>query len=203
MHDAARHGDGVWFPIIVELALDPIQDIEGAIGAEGEEIEGVDDGGDGGLAEQEELREDADGFEDEGEVDQHFDGVVLALFSEDEVYEWREDECSAEAVGAELPGCFALAGAGVDAEHEQQDVEGGEDVEDLEDEIPYRGCWVGEEEVDIAGAEDAGIEGLGDEGDTFSASVDVDCEYEDAFREGVGEISQDSKDVHLEYAVNS
>jgi hypothetical protein len=96
----------------------------------------------------------------------YFDGVVVALFSEDEVYEWREDECSAEAVGAELPGCFALAGAGVDAEHEQQDVEGGEDVEDLEDEVPYRGCWVGEEEVDIAGAEDAGIEGLGDEGDT-------------------------------------
>jgi len=30
---------------------------------------------------------------------------------------------------------------------------------------------------------------------TFSASVDVDCEYEDAFREGMGEISQDSKDL--------
>jgi hypothetical protein len=30
---------------------------------------------------------------------------------------------------------------------------------------------------------------------TFSASVDVDCEYEDAFGEGMGEVPEDSKDL--------
>lgn len=36
--------------------------------------------------------------------------------------------------------------------------------------------------------------GLGRAG-TFSASVGVDCEYEDAFGEGVGEVPKDSKDL--------
>ena len=54
----------------------------------------------------------------------YLDGVVRALAPpEDEIHQRREDECSAETVRTELPGCFALAGACVDAEHEQQDVE--------------------------------------------------------------------------------
>jgi hypothetical protein len=48
---------------------------------------------------------------------------MIAFSPEDEIHDGREDEGSAEAVRAELPGCLTLAGARVDAEHEQQDVE--------------------------------------------------------------------------------
>lgn len=46
---------------------DPVQDVEAAVRAEREEVVGIDDGRDGGLAEEEELRDDADGLEDDGE----------------------------------------------------------------------------------------------------------------------------------------
>jgi len=61
-------GDGVGRAVVaVELAPDPVEDVEAAVGAEEEDVEGGDDGGDGGLPEEEELREDADGLEDYGE----------------------------------------------------------------------------------------------------------------------------------------
>ena len=52
---------------LVGDALDPVEDVEGAVGAQADEVVGVDDRGDGGLAEEEELWENADGFEDLGE----------------------------------------------------------------------------------------------------------------------------------------
>lgn len=61
------HGLGLGV-VDVELAVDPVEDVQAAVEAEREEVVGVDDGGDGGLAEEEELREDADGFENIGEV---------------------------------------------------------------------------------------------------------------------------------------
>jgi hypothetical protein len=48
----------------VEGAVDPVEDVEASVGAEGEEVKGVYDRGDGGLAEEEELWEDTDGFKD-------------------------------------------------------------------------------------------------------------------------------------------
>lgn len=39
---------------------------------------------------------------------------------------------------------------------------------------------------------------------TFSAPVDVDCKYEDAFREGVGKVPEDSKDLagHFQHVLS-
>ena len=48
-------------------AVNPVEDVEAAVGAKSEEIVGINNGGDGGLAEEEELGEDTDGFEDYGE----------------------------------------------------------------------------------------------------------------------------------------
>lgn len=48
----------------VELADDPVQNIQAAVETQGEEVVRVDNGRNGGLAEEEELREDAHGFED-------------------------------------------------------------------------------------------------------------------------------------------
>lgn len=72
MHNAEDDGYRVGLAVIdVELPPDPVEDVEAAVGAEAEEVEGVDYGRDGGLAEEEELGEDADGFEDyrEGPAD--------------------------------------------------------------------------------------------------------------------------------------
>lgn len=51
----------------VGAAHDPVQNIQEAVGAESDEVERVDDGGYGGLAEQEQLRDDAEGLENLGE----------------------------------------------------------------------------------------------------------------------------------------
>ncbi|KFZ03772.1 hypothetical protein V502_10676 [Pseudogymnoascus sp. VKM F-4520 (FW-2644)] len=119
------------------------------------------------LAQEEQLRQNAHALEDQREVD-------------DDVGEWRapgllgdhgdegaEEEGAEERVGAEAIGHLALAGAGEDAGHDEEDVERGDDVEDFEDEVPVVVVGVLPEEVDVAGAEDEGIEGLGDDGDTW------------------------------------
>lgn len=67
LDDAEDDRDRVRLLVVgVELLEDPVEQVEAAVGAEEDDVEGGDDGGDGGLAEEEELREDADGFEDLG-----------------------------------------------------------------------------------------------------------------------------------------
>ena len=46
---------------------EPVEDVEEAVGAESNEVEGIDDSRYGCLAEEEKLREDADGLKDDGE----------------------------------------------------------------------------------------------------------------------------------------
>ncbi len=68
LDDAEDDGDGVGLlHVCVELLEDPVEEVEGAVGAEEDDVEGGDDGRGGGLAEEEELGQDADGFEDLGE----------------------------------------------------------------------------------------------------------------------------------------
>lgn len=68
LDDAEDDGDGAGLPhVCVELVQEPVDDIEGAVGAEEDDVERGDDGWDGGLAEKEELWEHAEGFEDLGE----------------------------------------------------------------------------------------------------------------------------------------
>jgi hypothetical protein len=93
--------------------------------------------------------------------------MVTFSMSDNDVGERRQDEGAANTISAHFPGGFALAGSGIDAEHERKDVKGGGDVENLEDEVPCRTAGGDEEEVDIAGAEDGGIEGLCNERDTW------------------------------------
>jgi hypothetical protein len=50
--------------VFVCAAYDPVQHVHGTVCAEGDEVEGVDYGGYGGLAEEEELGDYAEGFED-------------------------------------------------------------------------------------------------------------------------------------------
>ena len=65
LDDAEDDGDGVRLLVVgVELAQDPVEQVQAAVGAEEDDVEGGDDGRGGGLPEEEELREDADGFED-------------------------------------------------------------------------------------------------------------------------------------------
>lgn len=63
----------------VEPANDPIDEVEGAVGAQEDDVEGGDDGGYGGLAEEEELREDTDRLEDLGEDPEPLAGTVRTL----------------------------------------------------------------------------------------------------------------------------
>lgn len=50
-------------------------------------------------------------------------------------------------------------------------------------------------EVEVAGAEDGGVEDLGDEGDALGAAVAVDGEDEDAFGEEVGQVAHDTEEL--------
>jgi hypothetical protein len=61
----------------------------------------------------------------------HEGAVADDFVGEDQVPERRNGDGAQQAVHAELPGLLALTGAGVDAGHEEDDVEGRERVEDL------------------------------------------------------------------------
>jgi hypothetical protein len=76
--------------------------------------------------------------------------------------------------------------------HNSKDVDRRDDVEDLEHDVPWYRL---DEEIEVSGAEDEGVEDLGDEGDTLSAPVSMDSEDEDAFGEGVGQVAQDTEEL--------
>ncbi len=78
LDDAEGYCDGIYHALC-EPAVDPIEDVEAAVRAEGEEVIRVDDGGDCCLAEKDELREDADGFENDGECPKYLgESIYLA-----------------------------------------------------------------------------------------------------------------------------
>ena len=80
LDDAEDDRDRVWlFHVCVELAQEPVDEVEAAVGAQEDNVEGGDDGRDGGLAEEEELREHADGFEHLGEDPEPLTLCVRAL----------------------------------------------------------------------------------------------------------------------------
>ena len=51
--------------------IDPVHDVECAVGAEREKVEGVDDRGNGSLAKQKQLRQNADGLENDRKCVEH------------------------------------------------------------------------------------------------------------------------------------
>lgn len=68
LDDAEDDRDRVGAAVVaIESAPDPVENIETPVGAEEEDVEGCDDCRDRGLAEEQELGEDADRFEDKGE----------------------------------------------------------------------------------------------------------------------------------------
>ena len=87
---------------------------------------------------------------------------------------------------------LALPRPRIHSQHQEQNVHAAQDVEYLEDGVPGR---VELEDVEVAGHEDAAVEGLRDEGDAFGALVAVDGEDEDAFREGVRDVAEDAEDL--------
>jgi hypothetical protein len=75
----------------------------------------------------------------------------------DEHDEGRQKQARGEDEGAQLPGHLALAGARIDKANNPDGVEGREQVEDLEEQVP----WVGfSEEIGVPGDEDEGVEQL-------------------------------------------
>lgn len=113
------------------------------------------------------MRQDAYALEDQREVNEDVDEWRGPGFLGDHGDEGAEEEGAEERVGAEAVGHFALAGACKDAKHEDEDVERGDNVEDFEDEVPEVDLGLSPENVDVAGAEDDGVEGLGNDGDTL------------------------------------
>lgn len=61
----------------------------------------------------------------------HKSAATNNVVGEDEVPERRDDKSTEETVHAKLPCLLTLAGACVDAGHQEDDVEGREGVEDL------------------------------------------------------------------------
>jgi hypothetical protein len=169
--------------------LDPVEQVEGAVGAQEDDVERGYDRRDRGLAQEEELREDGDGFEDLGEDPEvlrelalegsdvrkekgqrrrtHLAETPAYGIQKDHHNEGRQDCNADQNHGAQLPGDLALAGAWVDVTHDGDGVEGREQVEDLEEVIPFVGFF---EEVCVAGDEDERVEELCEEGDTCGAT---------------------------------
>ena len=110
----------------------------------------------------------------------------MVLGIHDQHDEGREEQRAGEAGGAKASSSLALEGAGVDAQHDEDDVDGGGDVEDLEEEVPdadeavllvvVEGVRV--EEVYVAGAKDDGVQRLRDQGNA--------CEKKDRKDQSLG-----------------
>jgi hypothetical protein len=122
-------------------------------------------------------------------------GKEAPVFLKDHHDKGRKDKGATEDDGAHFPGNLTLARAGDHPLHDGQDVEGGKYVEDLEEKIPHVGLT---EDVEVSGAEDDGIEDLGDEGDALSAAVAVDGRDKDELGEEMGAISQDTEKLYAE-----
>lgn len=76
--------------------------------------------------------------------------------------------------------------------HNSENINRRKDVEDLEDDVPW---YTFSKQVEVPGTKDKGVKDLRDEGDTLGASVSVDSEDEDTFREGVGQIAQNTEEL--------
>lgn len=110
----------------------------------------------------------------------------------DEHDDRRQNERAAKNNGTDLPRHFTLAGSRVDPLHNSKDVNRGKDVKDLEDDVPRHTL---PEQIEVSGAEDQSVEHLGNKGDTLCAAVSVDGEDEDTFREGVGQVAQNTEEL--------
>jgi hypothetical protein len=79
LYRAPDPGRRVAIVVFVCAADDPVQHVHCAVCAEGDEVERVDYGRDGGLAEEQELRDYADGFEDFGEDPESLEDYALVM----------------------------------------------------------------------------------------------------------------------------
>ncbi|KAJ6442577.1 mannosylphosphorylation protein (Mnn4) [Purpureocillium lavendulum] len=204
-----RHGVGL-ASADVELAPDPVEAVQAAVRAEGHQVEGVDDGRHGRLPQEQQLRQHAGGLEDLGEDPHPLLSSARPSSSaptrsvgatyrreapdalKDEHHKWRQHERDAQDAAAHLPRQLALARPRVDPLHDAEDVKRRQDVEDLEEQVPHR---VLDEDVEVARAEDEGVEALRDKGHALGGPVAVDGKDEDAFRQGVGQVAQDAEDL--------
>lgn len=87
LDDAKDDGDGAGLAAgYVKLAHQPVEAVQRAVRTQRNQVEGVDDGGDGCLAEEEELGQDADGFENLGKDPEPLNDIELAFHYVSELY---------------------------------------------------------------------------------------------------------------------
>lgn len=127
---------------------DPIQDVEEPITPQRHQIKRRNHRRDCRLPQQQQLWQDTHALQRLGEGVQH---AHHAKFLEGDCEGRGDDDAADEGVYGELPRFFAFAGPRVDAEHEEDDVETGPDVEVFEDEIPVGEGGGNPEEVEVAG----------------------------------------------------
>ena len=93
----------------------------------------------------------------------HFSERPVDLVAEYQHHKWREEEAAEEDHATQLPGNLTLSCSRVDEAHYPEGVERREQVEDLEEVVPWP-CFG--EEIGIPCDEDGRVEDLGNEGDT-------------------------------------
>lgn len=179
-----------WAIVEVQSAPDPIEDVEGAVGTESQEVIRVNNRRNRSLSEQDQLRQYANRLQDNGKGPAELHETPVSLLLEYHHDERRRNQTTTKTKCAKFPCLLTLSSARIHTKHDKQDVEGRENVEYLEDEVPP---GVNVEEIEVARAEDKGVESLGDQRHTLARLVTVDGNYEDAFREGVGDVPQDAE----------
>jgi len=145
------------------------------------------------LAEEEELGEDADRFEDYAEDPEDLHKTPLIFLLKSQHHERRQNSTSHETRPSKLPRLLPLPRPRVDPYHQKYDVQRACNVEDLDDEVPHA---IYLEEIQVSGDEDETVEGLRDEGYPLGGAVRMDRVYEDAFREDMRDVAENTKDVH-------
>lgn len=115
------------------------------------------------------------------------------LLLKDHHNERCHNSTSHKTTQAKLPCLLSLTSSSIDPKHDKENVQGSEDVEKLEGKVPDQAPCVFLEKVEISRYEDQGVEGLGNEGDALGAFVSMNGVYEDAFREGMGHVGQDTE----------
>ena len=90
------------------VAVDPVEDVERAIGAESEQVVGGDSLGFSGLGDHEELGEDSDTLEIDREGPENLHDTELVVEDKGEDNDWSEEEFNTESVMVAIIGSFEL-----------------------------------------------------------------------------------------------
>ena len=203
---SGNDGDDVVEPLDV-VSVDPVEDIEAAVGAESEEIVAGDGLSLASLADHEELGEDGDALQVDGEGPEDLHDTELVV--EDQSQEDARSEEELHSEGVVIPVVSRLNNSYINCVigfnyspshlkfhiHQIDGPSSAADEENLHDGVVERD--EAGDEVEVPRDEDHQEEDLRFPGYSGTASCLPYLEEEEDYRQQVGQVSEQTENVHL------